>query len=65
MARYDIRQVGPDSFDLHEDGSLLCSFTRSTFRESLTALGRSSNWIGCIYPSSIKQKISPALSCLF
>jgi len=48
MARYYIRQVGPDRFDLHEDGVFLCSFVRSSFRESLTALGRSSNWIGSI-----------------
>ena len=48
MGHYDIRQVSEDCFDLYEDGAFLCRFSRDTFRESLTALGRSSNWIGSI-----------------
>ena len=48
MARYDFKEVKPDHFDLYEEGSFLCSFTRSTFRESLEHVGRGSNWIGSI-----------------
>jgi len=48
MGHYDIKQVSEDYFDLYEDGAFLCRFSRDTFRESVTALGRSSNWIGSI-----------------
>ena len=46
MARYEFKEVKPDCYDLYEEGSFLCSFTRSTFRESLGHLGRGENWIG-------------------
>jgi hypothetical protein len=55
MARYDIKQSKPDRFDLYEDGSLLCSFTRSTFRESLEHIGRGNNWIGSILRIFLKK----------
>jgi len=48
MGHYDIKQISQDCFDLYEDGAFLCRFSRDTFRESVTALGRSSNWIGSI-----------------
>jgi len=48
MGRYDIRQVASDRFDLYEDGVLLCSWSRSTFRESISTIAYSSNWIGSI-----------------
>jgi hypothetical protein len=45
---YDIRQAGKDKFDLYEDGTFLCSFSRETFRESLGHISSSNNWIGSI-----------------
>jgi hypothetical protein len=48
MGHYDIKPVSGDCFDLYEDGAFLCRFSRDTFRESVTALGRSPTWIGSI-----------------
>ena len=48
MGRYDIQKVGPDLYELYEDNSLLCKFSRKNFRQNLTDLGRGSNWIGSI-----------------
>src|SRR4030065_2113925 len=58
-ARYDIRQVNSERFDLYEDGSVLCYFTRSTFRESLEHVGRGSNWIGSILRLFLKKYPAP------
>ena len=48
MGHYEIKLSDNDRFELYEDGAYLCSFTRSTFRDTLTALNRSSHWIGSI-----------------
>jgi hypothetical protein len=59
MGHYDIKQVSEDYFDLYEDGAFLCKFSRDTFRVSVTALGRSSNWIGSILRIFQKRFPSP------
>ena len=59
MGHYDIRQVSEHCFDLYEDSAFLCRFSRDTFRESVTALGRSSNWIGSILRIFLKKYPSP------
>jgi hypothetical protein len=54
MQRYRIDKVDSE-FHLFEDATLLCSFTRETFRETLENLGRSSHWIGYILRLLNKQ----------
>jgi hypothetical protein len=47
MQRYRIDKVG-ETFTLFEESTLVCSFTRETFRKTLENLDRSSKWIGYI-----------------
>jgi len=63
MGHYDIKQVSEDCFDLYEDGAFLCMFSRDTFRESLTGLGRSSNWVGSILRLFNKKYPLPFTAC--
>lgn len=57
--RYKITCDSPGSFSLYEDGVFLAKFTRSTFREELTKLCRSSNWVGAILRIFLKRYPSP------
>lgn len=41
-------ELPDDIFELSEHGLALVSFTRATLRDSLTSLGRSSNWVGAM-----------------
>lgn len=47
---YRIEYVGRGLYDLFEGSDKLCSFTRhfQSLRASLEAVGRSSNWVGCM-----------------
>lgn len=59
MGRYDIKQVAPDRFDLYEDGVFLCSWSRSTFRGSISVVAYSSNWVGSILRLFNKSSLCP------
>lgn len=48
MGRYDIQKVGQDLYELYEDNSLLCKFSRENFQQNLNDLGRGSNWTGSV-----------------
>ncbi len=48
MGRYDIQKVGQDLYELYENNSLLCKFSRKNFQQNLNDLGRGSNWTGSI-----------------
>ena len=59
MGRYEFIALSPDRFELIEDGTSLVVFTRGTFRQSLTSLGRSSQWIGSILRLFLKRYPPP------
>jgi len=63
MQRYRIDKDG-SSFNLFEENTFLCSFTRETFRETLENLCRSSHWIGYILRLLNKQYPNQSLKPL-
>jgi hypothetical protein len=58
-ARYQIYQKSENLFELYEYGEFLVSFSRTSFRESVESLNRSSNCIGSILRIFPKQYPPP------
>jgi hypothetical protein len=63
-ARYRFQERSTGTFELYEDGNLLCEFTRLSFRERLEMIGRGSGWIGSMlrlfhrsYPITYKPRV--------
>jgi hypothetical protein len=64
--RYKFKEKAPGNYALYENGRVLVKVKRESFQEDMSAVGRSSNWVGCMlrllnetFPSSIPPYVPP------